>query len=73
VGGISPVDEVNPDYDHPDATDLRQRLAIAGWHLIPRLPVYPQYDSWLPGELKRRVAAWRNKLQHDSANPDRSP
>jgi FO synthase subunit 1 len=63
VGGISPVDEVNPDYEHPKAETLGQELAIAGWHLTPRLPVYPQYDSWLSPALKGLVTQWRTKLK----------
>jgi len=62
VGGISPVDEVNPDYEHPDAQRLGQELAEFGWTLKPRLPVYPQYDSWLPDGLKRLVGQWRYTL-----------
>jgi FO synthase subunit 1 len=62
IGGISPVDEVNPDYEHPDAQRLGQELAELGWTLNPRLPVYPQYDSWLPDGLKRLVGQWRFTL-----------
>lgn len=43
LGGISPIDEVNPDYPHPTAEKLRQILNPAGWNLETRLPVYPQY------------------------------
>jgi len=43
LGGISPIDEVNPDYPHPTAEKLRQILNPAGWSLEARLPVYPQY------------------------------
>ena len=43
LGGISPIDEVNPDYPHPTAEKLRQILHPAGWNLEARLPVYPQY------------------------------
>ncbi len=62
IGGISPVDEVNPDYDHPDAKALGKRLAITDWHLTPRLPIYPQYDPWLGSHLKQLVGQWREKL-----------
>ena len=34
IGGISPVDEVNPDYDHPDAQTLASELAISGWQML---------------------------------------
>ena len=43
LGGISPIDEVNPDYPHPTAEKLREILNPAGWNLEARLPVYPQY------------------------------
>ncbi len=47
LGGISPIDEVNPDYPHPTATRLRSVLEPAGWQLVERLPVYPQYFEWV--------------------------
>ena len=59
LGGIGPKDEVNPDYPHPQAWQLRERLEPAGWKLVPRLPVYPQYDSWLPSRLLAAVGKWR--------------
>ncbi len=43
LGGLGPKDEVNPDYPHPSVPDLQTQLAAAGWQLLPRLPVYPQY------------------------------
>ncbi|MGF1514743.1 MAG: 7,8-didemethyl-8-hydroxy-5-deazariboflavin synthase subunit CofG [Elainellaceae cyanobacterium] len=60
VGGVVPKDEVNPDYLHRH--QMRDLLAEAGWQLRPRLPVYPQYDSWLPPALRRSVAVWRDRL-----------
>ncbi len=48
LGGISPKDEVNPDYPHPQIQSLQEMLAPGEWQLIPRLPVYPQYYDWLP-------------------------
>jgi FO synthase subunit 1 len=59
LGGISPKDEVNPDYPHPTAQQLAATLASANWHLNPRLPIYPQYDTWLPAHLQQRVQYWR--------------
>ncbi len=47
LGGISPIDEVNPDYPHPTVTQLRSVLEPAGWQLTKRLPVYPQYVDWV--------------------------
>jgi 7,8-didemethyl-8-hydroxy-5-deazariboflavin synthase len=62
LGGISPHDEVNPDYPHPTAAGLRSHLEPAGWQLKERLAVYPQYDRQLPLGLQTQVAAWRSKI-----------
>ncbi|MBE9210481.1 7,8-didemethyl-8-hydroxy-5-deazariboflavin synthase subunit CofG [Nostoc sp. LEGE 06077] len=61
LGGIGPKDEVNPDYPHIQAQELREVLQPVGWELVPRLPVYPQFDSWLSGELQKAVSHWRNR------------
>jgi 7,8-didemethyl-8-hydroxy-5-deazariboflavin synthase len=63
LGGISPVDEVNPDYQHPEAEPLGAAIAPAGWQLVPRLPVYPHYDGWLPNALQPLVGQWRTRLR----------
>lgn len=60
LGGISPIDEVNPDYQHWGDRELAATLQAAGWQFIPRLPIYPQYDSWLPLPLQERVKGWRD-------------
>ena len=57
LGGISPIDEVNPDYPHPTYDSLYKILSAAGWELKPRLPVYPQYYSWLSKTLQKTVVA----------------
>ncbi|MCX7596244.1 MAG: 7,8-didemethyl-8-hydroxy-5-deazariboflavin synthase subunit CofG [Fischerella sp.] len=59
LGGIGPKDEVNPDYPHLQEQQLREILQSAGWKLVPRLPVYPQFDRWLSGELQTAVKQWR--------------
>ncbi|MBC5798341.1 7,8-didemethyl-8-hydroxy-5-deazariboflavin synthase subunit CofG [Sphaerospermopsis sp. LEGE 00249] len=43
LGGIGPKDEVNPDYPHLQVQRLKEILQPAGWELVPRLPVYPQF------------------------------
>lgn len=63
LGGIGPKDEVNPDYPHLDHYELAEILEPAGWQLVPRLPVYPQYDSWLPQRLQTAVKQWRIKYK----------
>ncbi|MGB3208767.1 MAG: 7,8-didemethyl-8-hydroxy-5-deazariboflavin synthase subunit CofG [Crinalium sp.] len=57
LGGISPKDEVNPDYPHPNYQKLSEILEPAGWELVPRLPIYPQYHNWLSEELQTVVRA----------------
>jgi len=59
LGGLSPYDEVNPDYPHPKASDIEALLQLHGWNLIQRLPIYPQYDNWLPDRLKAAVQHYR--------------
>jgi FO synthase subunit 1 len=59
LGGIGPKDEVNPDYPHPHAQQLREILEPAGWQLEARLPVYPQYDGWLTSRLQAALKPWR--------------
>ncbi|MEL6442352.1 MAG: 7,8-didemethyl-8-hydroxy-5-deazariboflavin synthase subunit CofG [Cyanobacteria bacterium J06621_8] len=55
LGGLSPIDEVNPDYLHPTPESLVKVLQPAGWNLKPRLPVYPQYYSWLSPSLQQAI------------------
>ncbi|MEM8673434.1 MAG: 7,8-didemethyl-8-hydroxy-5-deazariboflavin synthase subunit CofG [Cyanobacteria bacterium P01_G01_bin.67] len=62
LGGISPIDEVNPDYPHPTYESLSAILQPAGWSLVPRLPVYPQYYSWLSSTLQKAISKKKNTL-----------
>ncbi|MDR5640134.1 MULTISPECIES: 7,8-didemethyl-8-hydroxy-5-deazariboflavin synthase subunit CofG [unclassified Thermosynechococcus] len=55
LGGIVPLDHVNPDYPHTDVTALREQLQAWGWELVPRLPVYPQFVDGLPPPLRGKV------------------
>ena len=66
LGGISPIDEVNPDYPHPTYESLSEILQPAGWSLKPRLPVYPQYYSWLSPALQKAVANRKKTLIFES-------
>lgn len=54
LGGIVPKDEVNPDYHH-NLGSLKKTLHESGYQLQPRLPVYPQYYSWLSPNLQNQV------------------
>jgi FO synthase subunit 1 len=62
LGGISPKDEVNPDYPHIQENELREMLQPGGWDLVARLPVYPQFDGWLMGDLEAGVRKWREEF-----------
>ena len=62
LGGIGPKDEVNPDYPHPQYQRLVEIIEPAQWQLVPRLPVYSQYDSWLAPQLQAVVKQWRSKI-----------
>ncbi|MEC4806205.1 MAG: 7,8-didemethyl-8-hydroxy-5-deazariboflavin synthase subunit CofG [Jaaginema sp. PMC 1079.18] len=59
LGGISPKDEVNPDYPHPTPQKLEHILRGTSWQLTPRLPVYPQYYDWLSPKIQKQ---WNSKL-----------
>jgi FO synthase subunit 1 len=61
LGGISPRDEVNPDYPHIQEQTLKEILQPGGWKLAPRLPIYPQFDHWLTHDLKTAVKHWRDE------------
>ncbi len=62
LGGIGPLDEVNPSYGHQSLTALTKLLKSHHYTLDTRLPVYPQYDEWLPPKLKHNVQSWRTRL-----------
>lgn len=62
LGGISPIDEVNPDYPHPTYESLSKILQPAGWNLKPRLPVYSQYCDWLSPRLKKAIIDKKKNL-----------
>lgn len=59
LGGIVPRDEVNPDYPHSHEQTLAELLRNSGWQLKRRLPIYPQYDSWLSEKSQTAVQHWR--------------
>ncbi|MBE9241175.1 7,8-didemethyl-8-hydroxy-5-deazariboflavin synthase subunit CofG [Synechocystis salina] len=53
LGGIVPIDEVNPDYHHRSVEQLSQLLKENSYNLEPRFPVYPAYFNWLDPSLQR--------------------
>ena len=60
-GGVSPVtiDWVNPEAPWPHLDELTARTSAAGFDLMPRLPVYPEYidRSWIDPGLMDKVAS----------------
>jgi len=60
-GGVSPLtpDWVNPEAPWPHLDELRHRTEAAGFRLVPRLPVYPEFlrAEWLDPALSRRLRA----------------
>ncbi len=64
LGGISPKDEVNPDYPHLTANHLAAILEPKQIGLTPRLPVYPRYKAWLSPQLQATAAAWQQHFSH---------
>ena len=61
-GGLGPKDEVNPDYPHPHPKQLAAHLKNAGFQLSMRLPVYPQYESWVPPKVQPHLGKWCNTI-----------
>jgi FO synthase len=62
LGGISPItsDHVNPERPWPHLDQLRYELDVAGFDLVPRLPVYPRYAfdrSWIDPSVRPSVLA----------------
>ncbi len=55
LGGIGPIDEVNPDYGHRSRESMAELLKTQSWTLQKRLPVYQTYDRWLPQQLQLAV------------------
>lgn len=62
LGGIGPKDEVNPDYPHFSAQNLTNLLILDDWQLVPRLPVYPQYQPWLHSNLLVNFQQWQTVI-----------
>jgi FO synthase len=58
-GGVSPltIDFVNPEAPWPHLDELAARTERAGYRLVPRLPVYPEFmaDEWIDPGLRRKL------------------
>jgi len=72
LGGISPRDEVNPDFSFPIIPQLRAALAKEGYRLEARLPVYPQHLSWLSPRVQDIVYQRSKKLPDKISESERS-
>lgn len=72
LGGISPRDEVNPDFSFPIIPQLRAALAKEGYRLEPRLPVYPQHVSWLSPRVQDIVYERNKRLPENISESQRS-
>lgn len=55
LGGIGPVDVVNPDHPFPLLARLRELLASHGFAMRERLPLYPRHYDWLPSPMRARL------------------
>ena len=61
LGGISPLDEVNPSYDFQRVDTLREQLKIGDFNLVQRLPVHERHFSLLSERVRRVI----NDEYHD--------
>ncbi|GAX85427.1 hypothetical protein CEUSTIGMA_g12843.t1 [Chlamydomonas eustigma] len=82
-GGISPVtrDYVNPEKPWPHLGDLADVTASCGFHLLPRLPLYPEYLPLLSSKefplrkmsCKGDTTSATFQQQAQSSSPNMSP
>jgi 7,8-didemethyl-8-hydroxy-5-deazariboflavin synthase CofG subunit len=72
-GGISPLskDYVNPEAPWPHLEQLGERCARAGFRLIERLAIYPEYidDNWLDPAIAPRVRAMQTAIEPVGGQP----
>lgn len=61
LGGISPVDEVNPTYHFQKINDLKAQLQCGDFELVERLPVYERHYALLSERVRNVV----NKNYHN--------
>jgi FO synthase subunit 1 len=52
LGGISLLDEVNPNYDFQKIDKLKSRLHKKGYKLVKRLPVYSRFIPQLSDRVR---------------------
>ena len=58
LGGISPItpDYVNPEFSWPPIDTVEKNSSNAGFELKARLPVYPEFISFVHPRLKERMS-----------------
>ena len=82
-GGISPVtaDHVNPERAWPAVDVLTDECAAKGFHLVPRLTVYPEFiahgefldENVRPYVLSHADATWLARADHWYSGTDEHP
>ena len=55
LGGISPLDEVNPTYSFQKVQLLKSQLQYGDYELVQRLPVYERHYSLLNSRVKKVI------------------
>ncbi|NNN18592.1 MAG: 5-amino-6-(D-ribitylamino)uracil--L-tyrosine 4-hydroxyphenyl transferase CofH [Acidimicrobiaceae bacterium] len=68
LGGISPVtiDHVNPERPWPNLVELESRLSANGSYLVPRLPIYPEFNDpkWISPALNFQITSSSDSLSY---------
>jgi len=56
-GGISPItpDYVNPEFPWPSVESVERNCANAGFQLLARFPIYPEFLSFINSDLKSKI------------------
>ena len=71
-GGISPVspDYINRGHPWPHLDRLAAICAARGFHLAPRLPIYPAWETpaWVDPAMTAPLAAATRRLEHANAS-----
>ena len=62
-GGVSPLtpDYVNPEFSWPEIRKIEENSKKAGYMLRCRFPVYPEFFSFLNGELKEKISTLKDE------------
>ncbi len=68
LGGISPIDEVNPDYPFMDVKELQKELGNDFYHLTRRLPVH---DAMIHKYFSHTMGRNKDRSDNDSDSDDR--